>query len=359
VTPSEFAAAFGTDDACRAHLERVRRPDGPACPRCGAVEEAVAVSTRPGLHRCRPCGKQFTVTVGTPLEGSHLPLRHWYLAMSLMLNTAKPISAMSLSRHLGVQYRTCWHLLHRLRAMLASGEGLPLAGVIEADETCVGGKARDLRKHRDRPTRGRGTAKPMLFAAIERGGGAGTAVVPPAGAAALDPLVFGRSGRGGLLRTDELGAYGRFGRKMRLHYRVNHPAGEHARAQDGAGVHVNTAEGLFGLFERAILGIHHHVSPKHPHRHVAEHTFRYDGRRNDTAQRIARCLIGRHGRLRLRELFARRPSSGPRPAGSVRPRPRPARWRGSAASAARSGTTGPRPTPSATRPRASSPSTPG
>ena len=87
-----------------------------------AAGGAVAVSTRPGLYRCKACNKQFTVTVGTALEGSHLPLRRWFLAMFLVLSTAKPISAMSLSKHLGVQYRTCWHLLHRIRAMLAGGD---------------------------------------------------------------------------------------------------------------------------------------------------------------------------------------------------------------------------------------------
>ena len=130
-----FMTKFGTDDACRAHMESVRWPDGPLCPRCGVVDEAVAVSTRPGLYRCTACAKQFTVTVGTAMEGSHLPRRHWYLAMYLMLSTAKPISAMSLMRQLGVQYRTCWHLLHRLRAMVETGEKMPLSGIIEGDET--------------------------------------------------------------------------------------------------------------------------------------------------------------------------------------------------------------------------------
>lgn len=282
-----FMQTFGTDDACRAHMESVRWPDGPVCPRCGAVNEAVPVSTRPGLYRCKACAKQFTVTVGTALEGSHLPLRHWYLAMYLMLSTAKPISAMSLSRQLGIQYRTCWHLLHRLRAMLGTGEKLPLSGVIEADETYVGG-----------------TAKPMLFAAIERGGEARAAVVLSASATALDPLMFGWLDRDGTLCTDELAVYDWFGGKMRRHHRVNHSGGEYARDERGTRVHVNTAEGFFGLFKRAVFGIHHHVPAKHLHRYAAEHTFRYNRRRHDAPERIARCLIGQHGRLRLRELLA-------------------------------------------------------
>jgi transposase-like protein len=301
---SEFMERFGTDEACRAHMESVRWPGGPICPRCGAINNAKPIRSRPGLYRCGECGKQFTVTVGTALEGSHLPLRVWYLAMYLMLSTAKPISAMSLSRQLGIQYRTCWHLLRRLRAMLAGGEKLPLAGVIEADETYVGGKATNRQKHREKPTRGRGTDKPMIFAAIERGGEARAAVVPSASAVALDPLMFGWFDRNSVLCTDELAVYDWFGWKMRQHYRVNHARGEYARNQGGVRVHVNSAEGFFGLFKRGVFGIHHHVSAKHLHRYAAEHQFRYNRRGHDAGERIARCLIGQHGRLRLKELLA-------------------------------------------------------
>ena len=165
-----FLAKFGTDEACRVHMERMRWPDGIVCPRCGTVGRSLVMKTRPGSYRCGECDKRFTVTVGTAMEGTHLPISTWYLAMFLMLSTAKPISAMSLMRQLGIQYRTCWHMLHRLRAMLERGDKLPLAGIVEADETYVGGKPRNRQKHRPEPTRGRGTDKPMLFAAVERGG---------------------------------------------------------------------------------------------------------------------------------------------------------------------------------------------
>jgi len=188
--------------------------------------------------------------------------------------------------------------------MLESGEKLPLSGIIEADETYVGGKARNRQKHRDKPGRGRGTNSPMIFAAIERGGEARAAVVPSASAVALDPLMFRRFDRTSILSTDELAVYEWFGSKMRRHYRVNHSAKEFARTEDGIRVHVNTAEGYFNLFKRAIFGIHHHVSPKHLHRYVHEHNLQYNGREHETGARIARCLIGSHGRLRLRELFA-------------------------------------------------------
>ena len=299
---TDFTKAYGTDEACRAHLEGVRWPGGPVCPKCASVNDAVPISTRPGQFRCRACGKQFNALMGTALEGTHLPLRVWYLAMYLMLSTAKPISAMSLSTQLGIQYRTCWHLLHRLRAMLASGDKL-LTGLVEADETYVGGKAANRQKHRDPGKRGRGTDKPMLFAALQRGGDARSLVVPSASGAAIAPALWDWTGGAATLLTDELATYRWIGRKMQAHHAVNHGSDEYARTEGAVRVHTNTAEGFFGLFKRGIFGIHHAVSAKHLHRYAAEHTFRCNTRK-DAADRIAKCLIGSHGRLRLRELLA-------------------------------------------------------
>jgi hypothetical protein len=122
--------------------------------------------------------------------------------MHLMLSTGKPISAMSLSCLMQIQYRTRWHLLYHLRAMLADGVKFPLAGIIEADETYVGGKARNRQKHRPETTRGRGTDKPMVFAAIERGGDARTAVAASASAIALDPPMHRWFDQDSILCTD-------------------------------------------------------------------------------------------------------------------------------------------------------------
>jgi transposase-like protein len=295
-----FIRRLGTDEACRAHLESVRWPDGPICPRCGSMNDASAVSTRPGLYRCRACNKQFTVTVGTTLEGSHVPLRTWYLAMYIMLSAAKPISAMSLSRQLEIQYRTCWHMLRRLRGMLAGGEKLPLSGFLKADETDVGGNARSRHEHREKSTGGRGGSKPVAFAAIERSGEAPAAVVPFVGALALDALPFGWFDRGGALRSAELTAYDWFGRKLAHHDRIN-PV---RRGEADIRVQVDTVAGFFGLFKRVIFGIHHSVWCKHRNHCAAEHTLRYKCCTDDASSRIARCLIGQRGRLRLWELFA-------------------------------------------------------
>ena len=297
---------FGTDEACRAHLESVRWPDGPVCDRCGTINDAIPVEGRAGFWRCRPCGKQFSVTAGTPMHGTHLPLHVWYLAMYLILASSKGISAVKLGEQLGIQYRTAWHLGHRIRAMLASGEKPILSGLVEADETYVGGKAANLPKSAPRPERrGRGTKKPMLFAAIERGGAARTLAVPSASGDAIAPALWGWTGKGGaILLTDELPTYRWIGRKMEAHHHVKHSAGEYARTEGAIRVHTNTAEGFFGLFKRAVVGVWHQVSPKHLHRYTSEHEFRWNSRDAEVPDRIARCLIGRAGQLRLRELLA-------------------------------------------------------
>lgn len=299
----EFTKAYGTDEACRAHMESVRWPAGPICPKCGVINDAVPISTRPGQFRCRPCAKQFNVLMGTALEGTHLPLRVWYLAMYLMLSTARPISAMSLSTQLGIQYRTCWHLLHRLRVMLAAGEKLPLAGLVEADETHVGGNAANRQKHREPGKRGRVTDKPMLFAALQRGGDSRRLVVPSASGAAIAPAFWDWAGGAATLFTDEPATCRWIGRRMEAHHAVHHGSGEYARTEGGLRVHVNPAESFFRLFKGVTFGIHRHVSARHLRRHAAEHTVRCNTR-GDKADRIARGLIGSHGRLRLRDLFA-------------------------------------------------------
>ena len=276
-----FLSRFGTDEACRAHLEGVRWPHGPVCDRCGSVDNASPVAKRAGVHRCRACGKDFRVTVGTPMEDSRLPLRVWYLAMYLILASSKGISSVKLAEHLGITQKSAWFLGRRIRALLSSGEKLPLSGVVEADESYIGGKPVNLPKSAPRPEkRGRGTAKPMLFTAIERGGEARSLVVPSASGAAIAPALWDWTGGAVTLLTDELATYRWIGRKMAAHHAVHHGSGEYARTEGDLRVHTNTAEGYFGLFKRAIVGrgrrarLGHRISVKHLRRYASEHEFR-------------------------------------------------------------------------------------
>ncbi len=237
------------------------------------------------------------------MEDSRLPLRTWYLAMYLILASSKGISSVKLGEQLGITQKSAWFLGHRIRALLDSGEKLPLSGIVEADESYIGGKARNLRNNAPRPSRGRGTQKPMLFAAIERDGQARTARIASAKIDDIAPLLWQWTDGGrAALCSDELATYRWIGRRMDGHLAVNHARREFARTtRSGVRAHVNTVESFFGLFKRAIVGVWHWISGKHLHRYAAENGFRWN-HREDVADRIARCLIGQHGRLSWKEL---------------------------------------------------------
>src|SRR3954470_24179381 len=141
---------FHDDDAARAHLESVLWPQGPVCPRCGVMGDRISKlqgkSTRPGVYKCKDCRKPFTVTIGTVMERSHIPVSKWLLASQLLASSKKSMSAHQLHRMMGITYQSAWIMFHRLREAAIVADPDPLGGenlVVEADETYVGGKARN------------------------------------------------------------------------------------------------------------------------------------------------------------------------------------------------------------------------
>jgi transposase-like protein len=142
----EFNALFPDEDAALAWFERARWPDGPVCYHCGASNDALRIRTR-GTWQCRACGRQFSVTGGTPMHRTHLPLLTWARAIYLIVASSKGISSMKLSEMLGLPYSTAWHLSHRIRAMMAEDSPL-LAGIVEIDETYGGAPPRKRAKSR-------------------------------------------------------------------------------------------------------------------------------------------------------------------------------------------------------------------
>jgi transposase-like protein len=135
-----------TEAQAREFLEEVRWHDQPTCPHCGGTEvyQLKGSATRPGVRKCSACRKQFTVTVGTVMHRSHIPLRKWVIAFHLMSCSKKGISALQLQKVLGIKnYKNAWHLAHRIRLAMTEGLGtFPLQGTVEVDETNVGGKPR-------------------------------------------------------------------------------------------------------------------------------------------------------------------------------------------------------------------------
>ncbi len=271
----------------REHLERLRWPNGPACPHCGSVTVYVLKpkpeSKRPvrkGVYKCKDCRKQFTVTVGTLFEGSHIPLNKWLMAVSLMCSSKKGISAHQLHRMLGVTYKTAWFMAHRVRyAMqqpLLKGK---FTGVVEVDETYVGGRPRKSQKDMlsGKVSKcGRGTKKTPVVALVQRGGMVKSQTMTRLTGKNLKEFVYNNVDKNSIVMTDEFKSY-KMLRKDFQHKFVRHSYGEYVRGQ----THTNTVEGYFSLLKRGINGVFHHVSKKHLHRYLSEFDFRYNMRKQN------------------------------------------------------------------------------
>jgi transposase-like protein len=277
-----FQSRFNTHEACRAHLEALRWPHGVVCPRCNSIGQARRITTRPDIWRCA-CKREFRVTDGTPMEGSHLPLDTWFTAIYLISTSSKGISAMRLKDWLGVSYKTAWFLGHRIRQMLDDGSAVKLTGIVEADETYVGGRKRKGRDDDEdddnhKPShRGRGRARATVGVAVERGGKVKAERIASHGVKDIAPFLYRHVDLNStVLMTDELPAYQWIGRRMLRHPTVRHGAGEYSRTDESSGlrVHSNTSESFNNLFKRAIIGAWHYVSSKHCTRYAIECGFR-------------------------------------------------------------------------------------
>ena len=269
------AKRFKTEHAARKHLEAIRWPDGPICPHCGSIDNSHRIkgkSARPGLWFCADCRKQFSVTVGTLFERSHVPLHKWLLANHLICASKKGMSAHQLHRMLGVTYKTAWFMAHRIREAMRDNPDLgPLGGsnkVVEADETFIGGKAKNR-------AFGPPPKKEAVFALVERDGKMHSFHVPAVNAKTLRPILVTQIDRKSYLMTDEAGSYVKVGREFVGHGTVNHSIQEYVR---GGFWHTNTVENYFSILKRGITGVYQHVSQQHLKRYLGEFDFRYNER---------------------------------------------------------------------------------
>jgi len=284
---------FQDKEKARKYLENMRWPNGVACPHCGSLEayklEAREESKKPvrnGVYKCKACRKQFTVTVGTIFEDSHIPLNKWLLAIYLLCSSKKGMSAHQLHRSLGVTYKSAWFMAHRIRyAMTQSPVIDKLQGTVEADETYIGGKHRGGK-------RGRGSDnKTPVFALVERGGRVRTFKTEQVTAKNLQTKIRENVDRKAIVMTDEYCAYNNLGKDFE-HYTVNHGKGEYVNGN----AYTNTAEGFFSILKRGINGVYHHVSAQHLEKYLAEFGFRYDNRKVDDAVRASIALAQTNGK---------------------------------------------------------------
>ena len=283
---------YNNDEACRNLLESLRWPEGVCCIRCGDTD--IHDLGEYNLWGCRGCDYRFSVTTGTIMHGSHLPLRKWFLAIYLMCESKKGMSANQLKRTLGVAYKTAWFLCHRIREAMSNNpfSGPTLVGVVEVDETMVGGKSKG-ENWRDN--------KHWVAGAIERGGRVRVERIPNVRRDTLHEFVRRTvKDEAEAIYTDDLKSYIGISDDDTRHETVNHSAEEWVIGD----VHTNSIEGVWSLFKHSIVGTFHKMSVKHMDRYLEELEWRYNNRDNPHIFRDTLRRIMDTGKLKYSQLVA-------------------------------------------------------
>lgn len=285
---------FHSEEACRKALEGLRWPDGAVCPRCEGKRHAY--DSERGVFDCYGCGYQFSVTSSTMLHDTHLPLRKWFLATLLMVEAKKGVSAMQLKRTLNVSYETAWYLCHRIRAAMKDAYPFPLKGIVEVDETFIGGKVEG---------KGRGYKgnKAVIVGAVQRGGQIVLQVAPDRSRDTLHGFIRSTvADDADAIFTDEWPAYKGIGDADTKHETVNHSIDEYVRGD----VHTNGVEGVWSLFKRSVIGSFHKISLKHLDAYLDELEWRFNNRDNPYLFRDTLIRLLKPGNLPYEALVSER-----------------------------------------------------
>lgn len=284
---------------------------GPCCLRCGdtnvykMTDRTTGERNKRFLWKCNGCQKQYTVRVGTVMEDSRIPLRFWAYALWKACSSKKGVSALQIKRETGLTYKSALFMMHRIRfGMAEDWRGQPkLSGTVESDETYVGGKPRNKQSHQGL-AKGWLDRKTPVVSLVQRGGNIRSFVTADVTAANLAKILAGNITRESHLMTDSAPIYARsgIGKAFARHGMTDHSKGQYAKPD---GTHSNTVESAFSLLKRGIYGTFHNVSRKHLHRYIAEFDFRWNARKVDDGERLARAVRSAEGkRLHYREPVA-------------------------------------------------------
>jgi transposase-like protein len=275
-TIKSFHADFPDDAACLDFVFKTRWPDGGTC-KCGKKDCFYPVKGRRS-YACSWCGYQISPTAGTIFHKSETSLKSWFFAMFLMSSSKNGVAAKELERQIGVTYKTAHRMGHKIRQLMQSG-GDMLCGVVEADETFIGGLAKNMhRAKRKAAIKGTGGAtKTPVIGILERGGNVRAKVVNEVATHVVLPNILDNVKKGTVICTDEYNGYKLLTKAGYNHFRISHSSRRYVRGQ----VHTNSIEGFWSQLKRSINGTFHHVSKQHLQSYVNEFVFRYNLRRSE------------------------------------------------------------------------------
>ena len=279
----EMMKRFPSQQSCIKFLENIRFKEGAYCPLCGSVHVARKTEKKHiGRWNCHDCKSSFKVVRGTMFHGTKIPLQKWFLAIVLMANAKKSLSSCQLARDLAMNQKSAWFMMQRIRVEMARKDNTLLQGIIEADETFIGGRPRKPNKHgKDddvpkNPTGGAGDNKTSVIGTVERGGKVKAKMTDVVnGKTALDFIKKFINPKDSILMTDESAVYNS------TKSFVNHEVIRHAERYVDGNVHTNTIEGFWSLLKRAWYGQHHHYKREFLPLYVIEACYKYNHRKRE------------------------------------------------------------------------------